>query len=54
MRKLIITVIVTMAVASALLLVALLSWTTYQNYHERTSPAMGYPSHEQLGQVSGV
>jgi hypothetical protein len=45
MRKLIITVIVTMAVASALLLAALLSWTTYQHSHQRTSPAMGYSPH---------
>jgi hypothetical protein len=44
MRKLIITVIVIMAVASALLLVALLSWTTYQHYHEQTGrpgPGLG-------------
>jgi len=40
MRNLIITVIVTMAVASALLLVALLSWTTYEHYHQRTSPTI--------------
>jgi hypothetical protein len=44
MRKLIITVIVIMAVASALLLVALLSWTIYQHYHEQTGrpgPGLG-------------
>ena len=45
MRKVIITVIVAMAVASALLLVALVSWMTYEHYHERLSPPMGYPAH---------
>ena len=36
MAKLFIRTTVTMAVVSALLLAALLSWSTLQHYHERT------------------